>query len=198
SAGSIVVDGRTISYEGLEPVTITGTTNVTVEANDCDVPILCDETITIEQDSGTGEVTVDSLLMERHDITMPASGGSLTILGKGGKDTVQFTTDLVLPKVDLTVDAEDIEVEEVTIDRHDRQRRAQLVADPGRHRVPDLPRDDEPRPGQQVRLGRHRYGVHGHRRERGQREPAVGGAPDHRALQRLGVGRRRDAHEHRR
>ncbi|TMB93338.1 MAG: hypothetical protein E6J38_11040, partial [Chloroflexi bacterium] len=119
SAGSIVVDGRTISYEGLEPVTITGTTNVTVEANDCDVPILCDETITIEQDSGTGEVTVDSLLMERHDITMPASGGSLTILGKGGKDTVQFTTDLVLPKVDLTVDAENIEVEDVTIDTRD-------------------------------------------------------------------------------
>ena len=104
SSGTVVVDGATIRYTGLEPVLIGGTpAEVTVTGT------AGDDTITLSP--STTDITklvASSPTIETVEFTIPTT--SLTVDGGGGNDTVILSGSLQLPGVILLVSAEQIQV----------------------------------------------------------------------------------------
>ena len=116
-SGSLILDGNTIRYTGLEPVDISA---ANVVFNGADIG---GNTETLDKDlikvgpgsSGTIQIldrdpTDTTDLAEAHTFTI-AGTSSLTINGGLGTDTVEFTGDYLVPNSSLTVNAEHIKVD---------------------------------------------------------------------------------------
>ena len=121
SAGALVIDGTSVGYSGLEPVSISGVTDVTVSPGDGVIPALPGDIIRIAPGvtAGTIDVSSETASMETHAITI-AGLTSLNIDVISSHDTVRFVGNLVLPGVNITVHARQILVDSgATIDTRD-------------------------------------------------------------------------------
>ncbi|MDY6986881.1 MAG: Calx-beta domain-containing protein [Thermodesulfobacteriota bacterium] len=96
--GSIDLDGSTIHYTGLEPISSTiNATNVTLNFGDTS------ETITVT-DAGGGQTTVTSTAAE--SVTFNNPTGSLTINAGGGDDTIIIASLFASYPASVTIDGE--------------------------------------------------------------------------------------------
>ncbi|HEY3921306.1 MAG TPA: carbohydrate-binding protein, partial [Gaiellaceae bacterium] len=132
-SGTLVVDGNTVAYAGLEPVSLSFP-NVIYNGADSgaghDLPdAVSDDLITVGPGDAAGQIKIrDCLITGCSDIVpdlaeatnidiSSLSGGSLTINGGIGTDTVEFTGNVSISGVGLTVNAEKIKVDPgVTVD----------------------------------------------------------------------------------
>ncbi|MDH7500192.1 MAG: LEPR-XLL domain-containing protein, partial [candidate division NC10 bacterium] len=101
-SGSVSLDGKIISYLGLEPITLSGAPdNVTLDGSSADNNIL------VDLDGGNIRVSAVGT-MESHSFAAPAN--SLTIKGGAGYDSVTVAANLNIPGADLAISAESITV----------------------------------------------------------------------------------------
>jgi len=118
NSGTLVVDGQTITYAGLEPVDISAA-SVTVNGTSGN------ETLLVHQhpsDSTKVQVTSSDASFETSNITI-AGTTSLTVNGGGGTDTVTVDGNVALPGASVTLQSQTITVASgVTVDTTDRLR----------------------------------------------------------------------------
>ena len=107
-SGLIALDGQAVHYDGLEPITLSGTTDVSVAGSSGDDALLVT--------SSGGTITVASTTGSIESVSFATPSGSLTIDGGGGNDSVTIAGDLIMPGANLTVSAEKIIVNAFTID----------------------------------------------------------------------------------
>ena len=113
-SGTLIVDGRTIMYAGLEPVTIS---SPTVVINGADSSLDLNKDLMKVAPGAAGTITVTdedpilhSSLGESQSFTI-SGATDVTINGGKGVDTVEFTGDYLVPNSNLTVNAETIKVD---------------------------------------------------------------------------------------
>ncbi|NVM57337.1 MAG: LEPR-XLL domain-containing protein, partial [Desulfobacterales bacterium] len=110
-AGTADLDGDVITYAGLEPITMSGTSSVTVNGS----PL--GDTLLVDLDGSNVRVQADGT-MESLSFGVPTA--SLTINGGLGDDSVTIEESLNMPGADLTINAETITVNSgVTITAND-------------------------------------------------------------------------------
>ena len=103
SSGTVVVDGATFRYTGLEPILIESAAEVTVTGT------TGDDTITLSPHATVAtKLVAAGPGMESVEFTIPTT--SLTVNGGDGADTVVLSGTLSLPGVILLVTAEQIQV----------------------------------------------------------------------------------------
>ncbi|MES1247222.1 MAG: hypothetical protein ABUS54_06080, partial [Actinomycetota bacterium] len=112
-SGTLVVDGATITYTGMEPTDVTAPT-VTINGADSSADLKKDK-LSVTQSGGTVTITdhdplLDTSLAEDSTMTI-SSVGSLIINGGKGVDSVEFKNDITSSNLNLTVNAEHITVD---------------------------------------------------------------------------------------
>ncbi|MEO6652442.1 MAG: hypothetical protein ABIP17_07290, partial [Ilumatobacteraceae bacterium] len=102
-SGTLTIDGVLLRYIGLEPITISGTSSITITGDGAD------NTIDVHSTGPVTQIEVASPTAESHLFTA-VGVDTLTIIGGGGVDTVTFTGAVDLVAADLIVHAEWITV----------------------------------------------------------------------------------------
>ena len=107
-SGIVVVDGSALHYAGLEPISVTGTTDVEITLSNGD-----DSDATLTYSSGQLHLASASSTFESYDFSVPSS--SLTIKGGDGKDKINLSGLLPLGATKLTIESEKIELTGATL-----------------------------------------------------------------------------------
>ncbi len=110
NSGLIEVGAKRIAYDGLEPVLFQGVPNVIIHGQDTGggQP---DDVMTVDQADATHIRVSSSNGGMESQVILTTGLTSLTILGQGGNDSVELTTDLDLKGASLTIKAETILVD---------------------------------------------------------------------------------------
>ena len=101
-SGAVDLDGMLITYAGLEPITMSGTTSVVVDGSSSG------DNLAVDLDGSNIRVRTTTGTAESVSFGVPTV--SLTINGGDGNDSVTFEESLSMPGADLTVNAETITV----------------------------------------------------------------------------------------
>jgi len=123
SSGALVIDGTSVAYTGLEPVSISGTTSVTVSPGSTSPPIpaIPGDTVDVSQDTGGAhDIIVASHFasFETHNIALATlTNLNIDVFNTDAHDYVHFTSSITAPGLNLTVHAKQILVDSgITID----------------------------------------------------------------------------------
>jgi hypothetical protein len=104
NSGTVGLDGRHITYAGLEPITLSApVVDVSVDGTSAA------DNLVVDLDGGHLRVRSTNTSMESVSFDTPTR--SLTINGQGGTDSVEVETDLIMPGASLSIDAETITVD---------------------------------------------------------------------------------------